>query len=346
MSEAEDGDSEDSEAAREALEIFDEEDNPTRSNEDRHSIDIVEEKRVDSKLLDECPVLSDYERELLRLSYIEYKGPTEIGKLYGKHKSTIVPQRDRAYKKYVNWVGVQAEAEEVTRRKALERVVTQDPEIKKVQLAIQDMEARRDRAKALLEARELEKRVREEALEYEAILEPRKIAAYLEEVMAKSNLQADRALANQYRWLVWNKKLSPEDACVEAVKSFGKSYDEWQAEYKNYPEFECKPTLKEYVQRVFWRWIWNNRTLDCKCPECGKRLTINNDEKGELTHMTCTSERCWKNFSQYFFHLCPVCKQVDSEENPMVYLPKRRTFYCKSCNLEIKTKHKLKVTQT
>ena len=331
MSEADD--SEDSEATGETIEIFDQEENPTRPSQDRHSTDVIEEKCVDSRKLDECPVLSDYERELLRLCYVEHKGPTEIGKLYGKDKSTIVPQRDKAYKKYVNWVETDREAEEVTRSKALEQTIAQDPEVKKVRAAIQDMEARRDRARALLEARELEKRVREEALEYEAILDPRKIAAYLKEVMAKSNLREDRALVNQFEWLVWDKKLSPEDACLEAARSFRKSYEAWQAEEKNHSEFEGEPTFKEYVQRVFWRWVWSDQTLDCKCPECRKRLTINKDEKGELTYMTCSSERCRNNA---FHHVCPVCKQIDSEENHMVYLPKRKGFHCKYCNVEIK----------
>jgi hypothetical protein len=326
-------DSEDSEATGETLEIFDQEENPTRSGQDRHSADAIEEKCVDSRKLGECPVLSDYERELLRLCYVEHEGPTEIGKLYGKDKSTIVPQRDKAYKKYVNWMETNTQAEEVTRSKALEQTVAQDPEVRKVHAAIQDMEARRDRARALLEARELEKRVREEALEYEAILDPRKIAEYLKEVMAKSNLREDRALVNQFEWLVWDKKLSPEDACAEAVRSFHKSYEAWQAEERNHSEFEGEPTFKEYVQRVFWRWIWSDQTLDCKCPECRKRLTINTDEKGELTYMTCSSERCRKSA---LHHVCPVCKQIDSEENYMVYLPKRKLFYCKYCNVEIK----------
>jgi uncharacterized protein YbaR (Trm112 family) len=338
---SEGGSSEDSEAWGKAYETFDQEKNPARSNQDRRSVDVVEEKRVDSKLLDECPVLSDYERELLRLCYIGHKGPTEIGKLYRKDKSTIVPQRDRAYEKYVNWV--RAEAQDASEGKAEDQAITQDPEVRKALQAVHDMEARRDRAKALWEARELEKQVRVEALEYESILEPRKIAAYLAEVMAKSNLAADRALANQYLWIVRKKKLSPEDACVEAVKSFGKSYDEWRVQFENRPEFEYEPTLKDYVQRVFWRWIWSNRTLDCKCPECRKTLTINKDEKGELTRMTCPSEQCPKSLGQDFFHYCPVCEQVDSEEIPMVYLTMTRVFHCRSCGLRITAKPRLTV---
>jgi hypothetical protein len=62
-------------------------------------------------------------------------------------------------------------------------------------------------------------------------------------------------------------------------------------------------------------------------------MTMSTDEKGELTHMTCSSERCWKSVDSYFFHLCPACEQVDSEKNPMIYLPKRRAFYSESCNL-------------
>ena len=77
----------------------------------------VEEERIDLKLLEECPVLNDYEKELLRLSYSEGKGPTEIGRLYGKDKSTIVPQRNRAYKKYSNWMEVRGVVEDVSRRK-------------------------------------------------------------------------------------------------------------------------------------------------------------------------------------------------------------------------------------
>jgi transcription elongation factor Elf1 len=50
-----------------------------------------------------------------------------------------------------------------------------------------------------------------------------------------------------------------------------------------------------------------------------------------------------KNLDQYRIHSCPVCEQVDSEENLMVYLPKRRVFYCKSCNLEMKAKPMSKV---
>jgi uncharacterized protein YbaR (Trm112 family) len=341
---SEDGNSEDSEASGKAYETFNQEKNPTRSNQDRRSVDVLEEKRVDSKLLDECLVLSDYERELLRLCYVEHKGPTEIGKLYGKDKSTIVPQRDRAYEKYVNWV--QAEDQDASEHEAEEeQAITQDPEVRKALQAVHDMEARRDRAKALWEARELEKQAREEALEYEAILEPRKIAAYLAEVMAKSNLAADRALANQYLWLVRKKKLSPEDACVEAVKSFGKSYDEWRAPFVNYSEFEYEPTLKEYVQRVFWRWIWSNGTLDCRCPECRKRLTISKDEKGELTRMACSSEHSTKSLGHYLSHYCPVCEQVDPDQILMVYLPMMRVFYCRSCGTRIKAEPRLIVTQ-
>jgi hypothetical protein len=225
------------------------------------------------------------------------------------------------------------EAEEVTRLKAPEEMIAQDPEVKKVHAAIHDLEARRDRAKALLEAKERERQVREEALEYEAILNPIKIAAYLKEVMAKSNLPEDRALANQFQRLAWENELCPESACVWAVHSFGKSYDEWQEEKKNNSEFEGEPTFKEYVQRVFWRWIWSNRTLGCKCPECRKRLAIGTDEEGELTRLTCFSERCREST---FHQVCPICEQVDLEDNHMVYLPERKAFYCKYCKIKIK----------
>jgi len=329
-------DSEDLEGTKEPLEIFDQEENPRRSGQARRSTDVVEEESVDSRQLDECPDLSDYEKDLLRLSYIEHKGPTEIGKLYGKDKSTVVPQRDRAYEKYVNWVQTGREAEEVSRRNALEETVAQDPEVRKVHAAIHDLEARRDKAKALLEAKEREKQVKEEALEYEAILNPIKIAAYLKEVMTKSNLPEDQALAFQFEWLVWGKGLSAKNACVEAVRSFGKSYDEWQEEERNSSEFEGEPSFNEYLRRVFWRWVYSNHTMDCRCPQCRKRLTIETDEEGRLTRLTCSSERCREDaFHGARYNVCPVCRHVDSEENLMVYLPQRKTFYCKYCNVEI-----------
>jgi len=106
--------------------------------------------------------------EEVRLCFIEGKGPTEVGRMFSKGKSTVCIQRDHAFRKYNAWMKARGS---VSKRRLEELMEVESPELKEVLLAAQRAKARADRAKALLDAKRAKGQAVEEALEYEAKLD-------------------------------------------------------------------------------------------------------------------------------------------------------------------------------
>lgn len=58
---------------------------------------------IDIKELDKCPVLTDYEKDLIRRIDVNHETQASVAKHYGKSPSTINIQFKKAVKKYLEW---------------------------------------------------------------------------------------------------------------------------------------------------------------------------------------------------------------------------------------------------
>jgi len=59
---------------------------------------------IDVKLLEKCPVLTDYEKDLIRRIDIDHETQTKVAKSYGKSPATISIQRKRSLGKFNVWL--------------------------------------------------------------------------------------------------------------------------------------------------------------------------------------------------------------------------------------------------
>jgi len=294
---------------------------------------VMKGQRVDPGLLEWCPALGDYEKSLLRRVDVEGRKVTEVAEEDGRAKSTVSARRKKALRKYREWVGgleagvPMVDVDAVL--KSLQRVAPSIPELRKDLAEIHSFKARRDRAKAEYEAKRLKKRLMEEALEYEARLNPGKLITYVDGVLGETVIYRDF-----HKWCK-RRKLSPEDACAEATERH-MSFEEW-IEDKAAEKPRKRPEFVDYVQDLLGNWIYMSKMealleeysdtyLDPNCPRCGTRLKI----EEPLTDFTCP--RCLKTY--HFF--CPVCEELDHEKTKMMYRPKEGTFQCRWCGLNQK----------
>ena len=79
---------------------------------------------INLALIQACPSLTTYEKDLLKLRYGEDKKMQEIAQHYGKSKGTVSPQISRAIKKFESWCG--SNEKQVSKIEEEDRLKTED----------------------------------------------------------------------------------------------------------------------------------------------------------------------------------------------------------------------------
>jgi hypothetical protein len=76
---------------------------------------------IDTKLLDECPVLSDYEKDLIRRIDINHETQASVARFYKKSPSTISIQHKKAIEKFSTWLKGKGQQEKTHREEDFDK---------------------------------------------------------------------------------------------------------------------------------------------------------------------------------------------------------------------------------
>jgi len=195
----------------------------------------------------------------------------------------------------------------------------EDERVKEVLDKTVEWKKKRNKTKALVEAREQERKIRLEALNYEAQLDSRKIPVYLEAV----DSPLSRGLLRDLREACKLERVSLEEGCFEAVEYWGRN-----------ARTETK-TFEDYVECCLSNWTWSLRlvnaikkysqmTFNCCCPECNVKYEYFNyyDSSADF--------KC-PNCGKTVYYPCPICKEALRSEERLEYDPERNTLHCSSC---------------
>jgi len=209
------------------------------------------------------------------------------------------------------------EASRMRRKQEKDLSEVEDERVKEVLDKTMGWKKERDKAKALVEAREQETKTRLEALKYEAQLDSRKIPAYLEAVDSPLSGGLLRDLQEACKL----ERVSLKEGCSEAVEDWGRS-----------ARTETK-TFEDYVEYCLSNWTWLVRLIkamnkysrmssDCRCSECNV----------EYEYSTCPpSDFKCPNCGKTVYYECPVCREAWRSEERLEYDPKTNKLHCSSC---------------
>ncbi len=79
---------------------------------------------ISEELLQMCPILSDYEKETLKLRYVNKERVQAVADHFGKSKGTVNPQITRALEKFEGWS--KSNDKEITKKQQMHKEIEED----------------------------------------------------------------------------------------------------------------------------------------------------------------------------------------------------------------------------
>jgi len=289
---------------------------------------------ISAELIQRCPELTLYEKELLTLRFVNKKFVSEIAQHFHKVTGTISPQINTAIEKYEAWY--RSAGNEVS--KIMEREdVFEDEELRNLREKIKEekktIAEKKEKTKARRELREKEK-IR---LRYEAIDNPGKLIDYV----MKYILNDLEEIARDIREYFPGK--NPKQIVKEAFMN--RTLDPQLVEYEAKVFQFCRETLQEIVRPVKSQVLfkkYDGMYHDTYCiekkegVECRIILEYDADhpdrffcpKHNELYFGSSEDEYSW------VYYKCPVCQRLQGEFH-LEYLSENNTLNCPNCRVKV-----------
>jgi hypothetical protein len=200
--------------------------------------------------------------------------------------------------------------------------------------SVREAEEEAREATMRLEAERRRREAEKERTKAEAILDAKKIPAYLQLVERVS------PTAKAFLELCKQEGKDPGNVCGGLVKERC-TFDEWGKLTKRNEDFDV------YLEDLLSDWVHSCRielakrkhgekSYSLQCGLCGQRLEYNPEglEFEQMTYLPnsrlhCPS--CEPDGSRWHWYSCPICKEVDGCEQPMEYIPSLNVLECHVC---------------
>lgn len=174
-----------------------------------------------------------------------------------------------------------------------------------------------------------------ERLELEAMVDPKKVVAYLRTL--------EPEIVDSFFEICEEAELTTRKGWSEAVGVLGQTWEEWGRIIRADGE---EPHFKGYVFDVIDHFVSKKRlelakerhredVYDFTCWRCGERYEFQVKEKGAL--LSCPNGCKTRERYESFYKICLVCRDL-GEENLLSYDPSHNRFYCETCGHRIQVK--------
>lgn len=281
------------------------------------------------------------------LRRFEQRTPARLYELFPEGKAEIyaaagipLSDRDRRMMKQTEKASLKKQLIIEKRRKAAGEVEkppgreVKPEQVSPEEVGAREAEEREREAVRRLEAERRRREAEEKHARVEAILDAKKIPAYLRLVERVS------PTAEAFLKLCKRVGRDPGTVCAVLVKE-GHSFDEWRTVTKRNEDFDV------YLEELLSGWVHSCRielskrkrkasSYSPQCGLCNQRYEYNPErlEYERVTYLPnsrlhCPS--CEPDGSRWHSYPCPVCKEVDGHGDPMEYAPSLNVLECSAC---------------
>ncbi len=289
---------------------------------------------MSAELIQRCPELTLYEKELLVLRFPNEKSVAELAQHFHKTGGTISPQVNTAIEKYEAWY--RSAGNEVS--KIIEREdVLEDEQLRTLREKIKEekktIAEKKEKTKARKELREHEK-IR---LRYDAIENPVKLNDYV----LKYVLNDLEDIARDIQEYFSGKNL--KQIVKEAFMN--RTLDPELVEYEAKVFEFCRKTLQKHVHPVKRQALlekYNGVDVDTYCSEKKEGVECRIIFEYDADHpdrFFCPKHNAKPysdlNRDTWVYYRCPVCWRVGEGEFKLEYLPENNTINCPKCGAKM-----------